>query len=126
MTTTASDTSTGYGLTVRWSLHDAPAKVAQELRSYVVGTSLERFEGMPGLRYKVWRMIEGEWFEGTYVWATAAARDAFEANFRAAADDSPGSMIIGGSPQLIEPFEVVAVAAGAEGLLAGPGPGSAT
>ncbi len=126
MTTTASDTSAGYGLTVRWSLHDAPAEVAQELRSYVVGTSLERFEGMPGLRYKVWRMIEGEWFEGTYVWATAAARDAFEANFRAAADDSPGSMIIGGSPQLIEPFEVVAVAAGAEGLLAGPGPGSAT
>ncbi len=116
----------GYGLTVRWSLRDAPSDAAARLREYVVGTSLTRFSGTPGLRYKVWRMIEGEWFEGLYVWSTAAARDAFEASFRPGADDSPGSLIVGAGPQVIEPFEVVAVAAGDAGFTTGPGPGRAS
>jgi len=110
-----------YGLTVRWSLQGVDADVAQRLRTYVVDTSLERFTAMPGLRFKTWRMRPGEWFEGTYVWATPAARDGFQATFTREAAGSPGSRIVGAGPVLIEPFEVVAVAEGAEGFTAGPG-----
>ena len=111
-----------YGLSARWSLRGAPADIAERLRDYVAGTSLPRFAGMPGLRFKVWRMIEGEWFEGLYVWGSAAERDAFEATFRAAADDAPVSLLLGHGPELVEPYEVVAVAEGGSGFAAGPGP----
>jgi hypothetical protein len=113
-----------YGLTVRWSTKDAPPEVAQRLRDYVWETSMQRFSGVAGLRFKTWRMVEGEWFEGTYVWATAETRDAFEASFRREAAESPGSFIVGAGPTLVEPFEVVAVAEGPEGFTAGRGPGS--
>ena len=111
-----------YGLSVRWSLEAADKEVAQRLRVYVVGTSLDRFNGMAGLRFKTWRMRPGEWFEGTYVWDTLEARDAFQAAFTSEAAISPGSRIVGAEPVLIEPFEVVAVAEGAAGFTAGPGP----
>ncbi|MGN6301807.1 MAG: hypothetical protein ACTHN8_12040 [Angustibacter sp.] len=114
-----------HGLTVRWSLTDAAPDVAQQLREYVCGTSLARFTGMEGLAFKTWRMREGEWFEGTYVWATAAARDAFAEQFAATGADNPGSQLVGSAPALIEPFEVVAVAEGGAGFAAGPGPASA-
>jgi hypothetical protein len=114
-----------FGLSVRWSLADASADVAQRLRDYVVGTSLARFTGMDGLRFKTWRMREGEWFEGTYVFVGAAERDAFATSFTATAADSPGSQIVGSAPVSIEPFEVVAVAEGGAGFTAGGGPGSA-
>ena len=114
-----------YGLSVRWSLRDAPPDVAQRLREYVTGTSMERFSGVAGLRFKTWRMVEGEWFEGTYVWVSAATRDAFEASFRREAAESAGTMIIASGPVLVEPFEVVAVAEGPEGFAAGPGPETA-
>ncbi len=116
---------TAYGLTVRWSLADARPGVAQELRDFVRDTSLDRFTGMAGLRFKTWRMVEGEWFEGTYVWETAAARDAFAETDRAGMADSPGTRIIGSPPILHEPFEVVGIAEGGPGFAAGPGPGSA-
>jgi hypothetical protein len=112
-----------YGLSVRWSLVDAADDVATRLRTYVCEQSLARFSALEGLRFKTWRMVEGEWFEGTYVWAGAGARDGFEASFRQEAADSPGSLIIGSAPVLIEPFEVVAVAEGPAGFAAGPGPG---
>jgi hypothetical protein len=114
-----------YGLSVRWSLtHAAPSHVvAQELRDYVCDTSLARFTGRPGLRMKTWRMVPGEWFEGTYVFATDDDRAAFLTDFRVTADQSPGSQIIGSSPLSYELFEVVAVAEGGAGFLAGPGPG---
>jgi hypothetical protein len=115
----------GHGLAVRWSLAEAPPDVAQRLRNYVVGTSRHRFTGMPGLRFKTWRMREGDWFEGTYVFADAAARDGFGADFSRTAAQSPGSEIIGSPPVAIEPFEVVAVAEGGVGFAAGAGPGSA-
>ena len=115
--------SPAHGLSVRWSLAQAPSDVAERLRHYVTGTSLRRFSGMPGLRFKTWRMREGEWFEGTYVFASAAERDAFAASFGATAAESPGSQIIGSPPVTIEPFEVVAVAEGAAGFAAGAGPG---
>jgi hypothetical protein len=114
-----------YGLSVRWSLAAAPPDAAERLREYVVGSSLQRFTGMAGLRFKTWRMREGEWFEGTYVWGGAAERDAFEAEFTAGAADSPGSRLVGSPPVSIESFEVVAVAEGAAGFAAGGGPGTA-
>jgi hypothetical protein len=113
-----------YGLTVRWSLAEASPGAAQALREYVTGTSLARFSGMDGLAFKTWRMREGEWFEGTYVWAGAAARDGFAEQFAATGADNPGSQIVGSAPQLIEPFEVVAVAEGSAGFHPGPGPAS--
>jgi len=115
---------TMYGLAVRWSLADAGPGVAQELRDFVRDRSLERFTGMPGLRFKTWRMVGDEWFEGTYVWETAAARDAFAETDRAGMATSPGTRIIGSPPVLHEEFEVVGVAEGAAGFAAGAGPGS--
>jgi hypothetical protein len=112
-----------YGLSVRWSLAAAPATVADELRDYVCDTSLARFTGRPGLRMKTWRMVPGEWFEGTYVFATARDRDEFLAEFSAVAATAPGSQIIGSAPIAMEPFEVVAVAEGGAGFAAGAGPG---
>jgi hypothetical protein len=109
-----------HGLTVRWSLSDAPAGVQQSLASYVAETSHARFTGRHGLRFKTWRMRPGEWFEGCYVFESSAARDAFQVEFEAGAAQSPGSRIIGSAPVLIEPCEVVAVAEGGAGFLAAP------
>lgn len=108
------------GLTVRWSLVDAPAGVADELASYVAESSHARFTGMSGLHFKTWRMSPGQWFEGCYVFATEEARASFQATFTAAAADSPGSQIIGSAPILIEECEIVAVAEGWEGFRAAP------
>ncbi len=113
-----------YGLTVRWPLAGKDDQVAKALREYVTQSSLERFTGMPGLAFKTWRMRPGEWFEGTYVWATAQAREAFFAGFSAGAATSPVSEIVGGPPELMETWEVVAVAEGGEGFAPGNGPGA--
>jgi hypothetical protein len=108
------------GLTVRWSLADAEAGVEEKLAAYVAETSHARFTGKEGLRFKTWRMRAGEWFEGCYVFASDAARAEFQESFTATAAESPGSQIIGSSPILIEPCDVVAVAEGGEGFLAAP------
>jgi hypothetical protein len=115
----------GYGLSVRWSLADAPKDVGPKLRDYVVGTSMARFMFLDGLAFKTWRMVEGEWFEGTYVFDQRVYRDDFQAEFAKTAAQSPGSQIIGSAPILIEPFEVVAIAEGPEQFRRGPGPGAA-
>jgi hypothetical protein len=109
-----------HGLTVRWSLEDAPEGAAEALRAYVESTSHARFTGKEGLRFKTWRMREGEWFEGCYVFASSDQRDAFEREFTAVAAESPGSQLVGSAPVLIEPCEVVAVAEGGAGFLAAP------
>lgn len=106
------------GLTVRWSLAEAPDGVEEALADYVAGTSHERFSTMEGLRYKTWRMRRGEWFEGCYVFEDAATRAAFQASFTEVADDSPGSRLVGSPPILIEECTIVAVAEGAAGFLA--------
>jgi len=113
---------TMFGLAVRWSLAEAGPDVAPALRDFVRDRSLDRFTGMDGLRFKTWRMVEGEWFEGTYVWETAQARDAFAEADRAGMGDSPGTRIIGSPPVLHETFEVVGIAEGAAGFATGPGP----
>jgi hypothetical protein len=100
------------GLTVRWSLVDAPEGVSEELAAYVADTSHARFTGQPGLRFKTWRTRPGEWFEGCYVFADDAERAAFQETFTAGAAESPGSRIIGSPPILIEPCAIVAVAEG--------------
>ena len=112
--------STLAGLTVRWSLAEAPDGVEEALADYVAETSHARFSVMEGLRYKTWRMRRGEWFEGCYVFADAAARAAFQANFTDVAAESPGSQIIGSSPVLIEECEIVSVAEGASGFEPAP------
>jgi hypothetical protein len=109
-----------HGLTVRWSLEGAPDGVEEALATYVRDTSHARFTGKEGLRFKTWRMRDGEWFEGCYVFESPAARDAFQEEFTKTAADSPGSRIVGSAPVLIEPCQVVAVAEGGSGFLAAP------
>lgn len=109
-----------HGLTVRWSLADAPEGVEDELTAYVESSSHARFQGKPGLRFKTWRMVPGAWFEGCYVFDSSGERDAFQREFTEVAAESPGSQIIGSAPILIEPCVVVAVAEGASGFLAAP------
>jgi hypothetical protein len=104
------------GLTVRWSLADAPAGVEEALISYVGDTSYDRFSGLPDLAFKTWRMVPGEWFEGCYVFADDASRAAFQETFTAGAADAPGSVIIGSPPVLIEACVVVAIAEGGAGF----------
>ncbi len=106
------------GLTVRWSLRDAPTETARALAVYVEESSHARFTGMPGLRFKTWRVRPGEWFEGCYVFASEAARVAFQEQFEAGAADAPGTRIVGAPPVLVEPCQVVAVAEGGEGFVA--------
>lgn len=109
-----------HGLTVRWSLENAPGGVDEALSAYVETSSHARFSGKEGLRFKTWRTRPGEWFEGCYVFESSADRDAFEVAFTASAAESPGSQIIGSPPVLIEPCEIVAVAEGGSGFLAAP------
>lgn len=110
--------STLAGLTVRWSLAEAPDGVEQALADYVADTSHARFTGMTGLRFKTWRMRAGEWFEGCYVFVDEAAREAFQTQFAEVAAESPGSQIIGSAPILVEECEIVSVAEGGEGFAA--------
>ena len=103
------------GLTIRWSLEDAPEGVEEQLADFVAGTSHARFTGMAGLRWKTWRMVRGEWFEGSYVFATSEAREEFQRTFTEGAAQSPGSQIIGSPPNLDEACDVVAVDEGWDG-----------
>ena len=111
---------TASALTVRWSLTDAPDGVEDQLRTYVAETSHARFEQREGLRFKTWRLLPGQWFEGCYVFKDDAARAAFQESFTQTAAESPGSEIIGSAPVLIEACEVVAVAGGPEGFVSVP------
>ncbi len=112
----------GYGLTVRWSLEDAPADAPEQLREYVVGTSIARFMFLDGLAFKVWRMRSGEWFEGTYVFDSEQERKVFREGFEPGAAQAPGSTIIGSAPTTVEEWEVVAIAEGPAGFRRGAGP----
>ena len=106
------------GLTVRWSLEDAPDEVVDELRTYVADSSHARFTDMRGLHFKTWRLRPGQWFEGVYVFASDDDRSEFQRTFAQGAEESPGSKIIGSAPILIEECDVVAVAEGQDGFRA--------
>ncbi len=104
------------GLTVRWSLEEAPEDVAEKLATYVEESSHARFTNMSGLRFKTWRIRPGQWFEGCYVFATEEDRSDFQRSFSQGAAESPGSTIIGSPPILIEECEIVAIAEGQDGF----------
>ncbi|MFL6090907.1 MAG: hypothetical protein ACJ71Z_12295 [Aeromicrobium sp.] len=106
------------GLTVRWSLADAPAESLDELREYVEDVSHARFSELAELRFKTWRARSGEWFEGNYVFDTDAARADFQRTFEAGAAGSPVSKILGRVPSVVEPCDVIAVAEGGAGFQA--------
>lgn len=108
------------GLTVRWSLVDAPSGSLDELRDYVADVSHPRFSALDGLAFKSWRARHGEWFEGIYVFADDASRADFEATFVDGAAASPVSTILGRAPELIEPCDVIAVAEGGAGFVSAP------
>src|SRR3954449_12990331 len=112
----------GYGLTVRWSLENAPEDAPHQLREYVVGTSIARFMFLDGLGFKVWRMREGEWFEGTYVFDPEQDLKVFREGFEPGADEAPGSAIIASAPVAVDDWEVVAIAEGPAGFRRGAGP----
>ena len=105
-----------YGLTVRWSLKDAPKGTLKALRAYVEDESHAKFAGLDGLRVKTWRAVKGEWFEGSYVFVSDEARAAFQHSFEKTAKESAGSRIIGSKPILIEACEIVAVVRGPAGF----------
>lgn len=108
------------GLTVRWSLANAPKGIEEMLATYVADTSHAKFTGKPGLGFKTWRMRAGEWFEGCYVFATDAARAEFQSAFTENAAEAPGSQLIGSAPILIEQCDIVAIAEGWEGFTPTP------
>jgi hypothetical protein len=108
-----------YGLSIRWSLSGTPAGTEQALRDYVREESVERFRGMPGLHQKTWEMAERGFFSGVYVWASAEARASFLDAFRA--NPSRVTQLIGSEPELVQEWDLVAVAIGAEGPLGGSG-----
>lgn len=105
-----------YGLTARWSLVDAPKGTLKALRAYIEGESFAKFAGLDGLRFKSWRARKGEWFEGSYVFVSDAARAAFQEDFEKTAADSAGSKIIGSAPISIEACEIMAVVQGPAGF----------
>ncbi|MRJ74986.1 hypothetical protein GEV29_00390 [Aeromicrobium sp. SMF47] len=105
-----------YGLTVRWSLTDAPKGTLKALRAYVEDESYAKFAGLEGLRFKTWRAVKGQWFEGSYVFVSTEAREAFQRSFEVVAADSAVSQLIGSPPVTIEPSEVIGVVRGPAGF----------
>ncbi len=104
-----------HGLTVRWSLQDTPPGTEDALRAYVAQESVPRFSGMPGLVQKTWQMNPRGFFSGVYVWASAEARAGFLEQFRA--NPSAVTKLIGHGPDVIQEWELLGVAVGAEGPL---------
>jgi len=103
-----------YGLTIRWSLTHVDAGVNETLRGYVRDESVARFTGLPGLHYKTWQMVDGGFFAGVYVWATATARADFLEKFRAS--PSRVTQIVGQGPDVVQEWDVAGIAVGAEGF----------
>ena len=101
---------------MRWSLADAPKGTLKALRAYVEDESHAKFAGLDGLRFKTWRAVKGQWFEGSYVFVSDEARASFQASFEKIAAESAGSSIIGSAPIVIEACEIVAVVRGPAGF----------
>ena len=104
-----------HGLTIRWSLQGSPAGTEQALRDYVRDSSVARYTDMPGLVQKTWQLAERGFFSGVYVWSTPQARSDFLADFRA--NPSPVSQLLGNDPDIVQEWELIGVAVGADGPL---------
>ena len=107
-----------HGLTIRWSLMDSPAGSEQALRDYVRDSSVERFTGLPGLVQKTWQLAERGFFSGLYIWSTPEARADFLAQFRSS--PSPVSQLLGRGPDIVQEWELIGLAVGADGPLTAP------
>ncbi|MCW2714638.1 MAG: hypothetical protein JWN88_1685 [Frankiales bacterium] len=105
-----------YGLTIRWSLMGTPTDTGEKLRAYVRDSSVERFTGMPGLVQKTWQLNDRGFFSGVYVWSTPEDRASFLEGFRA--NPSPVTQLVGNNPDVIQEWELIGVAVGADGPLA--------
>jgi hypothetical protein len=103
-----------YGLITRWSLEGTGTEVSDRLRDYVRDESHPRFTGRAGLIEKIWTMSPGGFFAGNYLWATQEARAEFVASL--ATMPSKVTDIVGHGPDVIEEYEIVAVAEGGEGM----------
>ncbi|WP_235833630.1 hypothetical protein [Aeromicrobium chenweiae] len=101
---------------MRWSLTDAPKGTLKALRAYVEEESYAKFAGLEGLRFKTWRAHKGQWFEGSYVFVSDEAREAFQTSFEATAADSKVSKLVGSPPITIEPCEIIGVVRGPSGF----------
>ena len=104
-----------YGLTVRWSLMDSPPGTDQALRDHVRDCSVGQSSGLPGLVLTTWQMAERGSFSGLYVWSSPEARAGFLEELRAT--PSPVTQLVGRGPDVIEEWELVGVAVGADGPL---------
>jgi hypothetical protein len=103
-----------FGLTTRWSLVGTGSEVSDRLREYVRDESQPRFTGRAGLIEKIWTLQPEGFFAGNYLWATEQARSEFVAAL--ATLPSKVTDIVGHGPDIIEEFEIVAVAEGGEGM----------
>ena len=104
-----------HGLTIRWSLMGTPAGVERALRDYVRDTSVPSYTGRDGLVQKTWQLAERGFFSGIYVFSSAEARSDFLTAFRA--NPSPVSQLLGNGPDIVQEWELIGVAVGADGPL---------
>ena len=72
-----------------------------------------RFTGMAGLHEKRWQIAPGGFFAGVYIWASEQARADFLESFRA--NPSRVTQLVGHDPDVIQEWELVGLAQGAEG-----------
>ena len=105
-----------YGLTVRWSLLGAPSGTEDAIRAYIRDTSVARFTGMPGLVQKTWQLAPGGFFSGVYIWSSVEALAAFLEEFRS--NPSAVTQLVGNGPDIVQEWELVGIAVGADGPLA--------
>jgi hypothetical protein len=90
---------------VLWNLADSKMTI-DELRRYLRDEAVERFERVPGLRFKAWISDAAtERWGAVYVWESAAA----------AGEELPGRAreLIGRDPDIAEEFDVEATVEGA-------------
>jgi hypothetical protein len=89
---------------VLWNLADSKTTI-QELRRYLVDESVDQFEDVEGLRFKVWISDEAtDRWGAVYVWESVEA----------ARQDLPGRAreLIGKEPDIVEEFDVEATIEG--------------
>jgi hypothetical protein len=89
---------------VIWSLTDSKTTI-DELRRYLRDESVDRFEEVPGLRFKAWISDEAtERWGGIYLWESAEAAGQVL--------PSRARELIGKDPDIVEEFDVEATIEG--------------
>jgi hypothetical protein len=89
---------------VIWNLADSKTTI-EELRRYLRDESVDRFEEVPGLRFKAWISDEAtERWGGVYLWESAEAASQVL--------PSRARELIGKDPDIVEEFDVEATIEG--------------